>query len=158
MGKNEPKCINWLCFEFEPKKYQKLFISNEVEYFTVGIFHWRWVDIFWLSIISGLDMAMLPVVRMAEWSKAPDSSDELACLYIRQAWVFWSTNVGVGSNPTSDKPFSVSIGPNCMYDFWMQCNVDGSFAMQQWFLIFPFSSHTWTFFKYSNLKSTQNVS
>ena len=38
-------------------------------------------------------------VRMAEWSKAPDSrSNPLKR-------VFWSTNVGVGSNPTSDTSF-----------------------------------------------------
>ena len=39
---------------------------------------------------------------MAEWSKAPDSS---MCLPEIRLWVFWSTNVGVGSNPTSDKGF-----------------------------------------------------
>ena len=37
---------------------------------------------------------------MAEWSKAPDSRI-IPCLRRR---VFWSTYVGVGSNPTSDKP------------------------------------------------------
>ena len=41
-------------------------------------------------------------VRMAERSKAPDSRVELFL-----TGVFWSTNVGVGSNPTSDKSFSV---------------------------------------------------
>ena len=35
-------------------------------------------------------------VRMAEWSKAPDSRC-VPCL-----WVFWSPDGGVGSNPTSD--------------------------------------------------------
>ena len=40
-------------------------------------------------------------VRMAERSKAPDSRVELFL-----TGVFWSTNVGVGSNPTSDKRFS----------------------------------------------------
>ena len=44
-----------------------------------------------------------PHVRMAERSKAPDSRVELFL-----TGVFWSTNVGVGSNPTSDKRFSVS--------------------------------------------------
>ena len=41
---------------------------------------------------------------MAEWSKAPDSR----CISFAQCMcrrVFWSTNVGVGSNPTSDKYF-----------------------------------------------------
>ena len=42
-------------------------------------------------------------VRMAERSKAPDSRVKLFL-----TGVFWSTNVGVGSNPTSDKRFSVS--------------------------------------------------
>ena len=42
-------------------------------------------------------------VRMAERSKAPDSRmSHLACASER---VFWSTYVGVGSNPTSDKEF-----------------------------------------------------
>ena len=39
-------------------------------------------------------------VRMAERSKAPDSRVKL---FLTGA--FWSTNVGVGSNPTSDKRF-----------------------------------------------------
>ena len=38
---------------------------------------------------------------MAERSKAPDSRVELFL-----TGVFWSTNVGVGSNPTSDNVFS----------------------------------------------------
>ena len=37
---------------------------------------------------------------MAERSKAPDSRVKLFL-----TGVFWSTNVGVGSNPTSDKRF-----------------------------------------------------
>ena len=45
-----------------------------------------------------------PHVRMAERSKAPDSRVELFL-----TGVFWSTNVGVGSNPTSDKRFSEVI-------------------------------------------------
>ena len=40
-------------------------------------------------------------VRMAERSKAPDSRVELFL-----TGVFWSTNVGVDSNPTSDKRLS----------------------------------------------------
>ena len=39
---------------------------------------------------------------MAEWSKAPDSRYNLT-LY--KCLVFWSTYVGVGSNPTPDKVF-----------------------------------------------------
>lgn len=35
-------------------------------------------------------------VRMAEWSKAPDSSSA------SRSWGFWSPHGGVGSNPTSD--------------------------------------------------------
>ena len=42
---------------------------------------------------------------MAEWSKAPDSR---FIPYLRSR-VFWSTYVGVGSNPTSDKPVFFSI-------------------------------------------------
>ncbi|CAK8691412.1 unnamed protein product [Clavelina lepadiformis] len=42
-------------------------------------------------------------VRMAEWSKAPDSSRGLVALYGSR--VFWSPNGGVGSNPTSDSSF-----------------------------------------------------
>ena len=45
---------------------------------------------------------------MAERSKAPDSRENLLCKLVAE-WVFWSTNVGVGSNPTSDKPFSVHL-------------------------------------------------
>ena len=42
-------------------------------------------------------------VRMAEWSKAPDSSQRTS---VKQSlWEFWSTNVGVGSNPTPDRDF-----------------------------------------------------
>ena len=37
-------------------------------------------------------------VRMAEWSKAPDSRVILPSY----DGAFWSTNVGVGSNPTPD--------------------------------------------------------
>ena len=44
-----------------------------------------------------------PHVRMAERSKAPDSRVELFL-----TGVFWSTNVGVGSNPTSDTDFPKS--------------------------------------------------
>ena len=40
---------------------------------------------------------------MAERSKAPDSRIIiLAPRWVCGAWAFWSTNVGVGSNPTSD--------------------------------------------------------
>ena len=46
-------------------------------------------------------------VRMAEWSKAPDSRVHVALLdKSSSSRVFWSTNVGVGSNPTSDNTFS----------------------------------------------------
>ena len=43
-------------------------------------------------------------VRMAEWSKAPDSRLKLYPV-IQDDWDFWSSYEGVGSNPTSDKPF-----------------------------------------------------
>lgn len=42
-------------------------------------------------------------VRMAEWSKAPDSSGSFP------PWAFWSPNGGVGSNPTSDR-FTFALG------------------------------------------------
>ena len=41
---------------------------------------------------------------MAEWSKAPDSRLQLYPV-IQDDWDFWSSYEGVGSNPTSDKPF-----------------------------------------------------
>ena len=50
----------------------------------------------------------ISVVRMAERSKAPDSREDLLCKTVAE-WVFWSTNVGVGSNPTSDKTFTCSM-------------------------------------------------
>ena len=42
---------------------------------------------------------------MAERSKAPDSRVRTLSL----TGVFWSTNVGVGSNPTSDKVFFTTV-------------------------------------------------
>ena len=44
---------------------------------------------------------------MAERSKAPDSRADLAL-----SWVFWSTYVGVGSNPTSDTLFLTFFSPS----------------------------------------------
>ena len=38
---------------------------------------------------------------MAEWSKAPDSSEKLP----QRGGVFWSVYTGVGSNPTADNTF-----------------------------------------------------
>ena len=49
--------------------------------------------------VNNFESSKTSSVRMAEWSKAPDSR---VTFHIR---VFWSTNVGVGSNPTSDKYF-----------------------------------------------------
>ena len=51
-------------------------------------------------------------VRMAERSKAPDSRVELFL-----TGVFWSTNVGVGSNPTSDKRFQKGLYPKNFVGF-----------------------------------------
>ena len=48
-------------------------------------------------------------VRMAEWSKAPDS--RFSYLPRKGKRAFWSTNVGVGSNPTSDKLF---VAASCL--------------------------------------------
>ena len=44
-------------------------------------------------------------VRMAERSKAPDSRDCTIPSPVLETRVFWSTYVGVGSNPTSDNLF-----------------------------------------------------
>ena len=52
-----------------------------------------------MGILAFFDVHNL-YVRMAERSKAPDSRVELFL-----TGVFWSTNVGVGSNPPSDKIF-----------------------------------------------------
>ena len=47
-------------------------------------------------------------VRMAERSKAPDSREKPLSL----TGVFWSTDVGVGSNPTSDNCFYSNLFNN----------------------------------------------
>ena len=47
--------------------------------------------------------SIITYVRMAERSKAPDSRVTVSSHDYQGA--FWSTNVGVGSNPTSDKIF-----------------------------------------------------
>ena len=44
---------------------------------------------------------------MAEWSKAPDSRIIPSPTMLVRA--FWSTNVGVGSNPTSDTLFDLLV-------------------------------------------------
>ena len=49
--------------------------------------------------MSGLIVGLSKPVRMAERSKAPDLRVDLLSV----TEVFWSTDVGVGSNPTSDK-------------------------------------------------------
>ena len=48
---------------------------------------------------SGLLVGLPKPVRMAERSKAPDLRVDLLSV----TEVFWSTDVGVGLNPTSDK-------------------------------------------------------
>ena len=56
---------------------------------------------------------------MAERSKAPDSR---VILFTYIEWAFWSTNVGVGSNPTSDNNFyhflHLLSGSFIQYLFW----------------------------------------
>ncbi len=47
--------------------------------------------------------SLCPHVRMAEWSKAPDSRHYL----LLSCWGFWSPHGGVGSNPTSDKGYFI---------------------------------------------------
>ena len=58
-------------------------------------------------------------VRMAERSKAPDSRADLALI-----WVFWSTYVGVGSNPTSDTSFF----PSDFFSFFRYCSSSQSYC------------------------------
>ncbi len=57
-----------------------------------------------LSLIS-----LCHQVRMAEWSKAPDSRH----CQLLNCWGFWSPHGGVGSNPTSDTS-----------SFWIGSNVE----------------------------------
>ncbi|CAG9529500.1 unnamed protein product [Cercopithifilaria johnstoni] len=40
------------------------------------------------------------VARMAEWSKAPDSSDYMLRTRTSVTWAFWYRDRCVGSNPT----------------------------------------------------------
>ncbi len=47
--------------------------------------------------------SLCPHVRMAEWSKAPDSRHYL----LLSCWGFWSPHGDVGSNPTSDKGYFI---------------------------------------------------
>ena len=67
-----------------------------------------WKFIYEIMYIGKFKQVLQSVVRMAERSKAPDSRENLLCKYVAE-WVFWSTNVGVGSNPTSDKTFTYWI-------------------------------------------------
>ncbi len=64
----------------------------------------------------------IPVVRMAERSKAPDSRATFVCkikLQADDAWEFWYRYLCVGSNPTSDKHFycfpSVNLSLHGLY-------------------------------------------
>ena len=48
-------------------------------------------------------------VRVAEWSKAPDSRIYRFLARKCEFEAFWSTYVGVGSNPTSDRFFFLPL-------------------------------------------------
>ena len=68
--------------------------------FVLRVFHIAYLSL--LLVVNKTSLFFPDThVRMAERSKAPDSRVELFL-----TGVFWSTNVGVGSNPTSDKCFS----------------------------------------------------
>ena len=49
-------------------------------------------------------------VRMAEWSKAPDSRF-MPCFQVGSEWEFWSSDEGRGSNPLSDRTFLLPFPP-----------------------------------------------
>ena len=67
--------------------------------FVLRVFHIAYLSL--LLVVNKTSLFFPDThVRMAERSKAPDSRVELFL-----TGVFWSTNVGVGSNPTSDKRF-----------------------------------------------------
>ena len=70
--------------------------------FVLRVFHIAYLSL--LLVVNKTSLFFPDThVRMAERSKAPDSRVELFL-----TGVFWSTNVGVGSNPTSDKRFRVT--------------------------------------------------
>ena len=91
-----------LPFELVPLAFPK--ISPLVFWhmaFVLRVFHIAYLSL--LLVVNKTSLIFPNThVRMAERSKAPDSRVELFL-----TGVFWSTNVGVGSNPTSDKRFSV---------------------------------------------------
>ena len=67
--------------------------------FVLRVFHIAYLSL--LLVVNKTSLFFPDThVRMAERSKAPDSRVELFL-----TGVFWSTNVGVGSNPTSDTSF-----------------------------------------------------
>ncbi len=77
-----------------PTSHKGSFIIGSV-FETVNII----VSIFYFAIwpIQIFNILVLEV-RMAEWSKAPDSRS----YFLLSRWGFWSPHGGVGSNPTSD--------------------------------------------------------
>ena len=75
-------------------------------YFQIQItlsFRLNCLKIFEMQRDLSMHNSIITYVRMAERSKAPDSRVTVSSHDYQGA--FWSTNVGVGSNPTSDKIF-----------------------------------------------------
>ena len=85
-----------LPFELDPLKMEEIYINYSRHH------HCFYLELGYLVFKTSLFFRNAHV-RMAERSKAPDSRVELFL-----TGVFWSTNVGVGSNPTSDKCFQIS--------------------------------------------------
>ena len=85
-----------LPFELDPLKLEEIYINYSRHH------HCFYLELGYLVYKTSLFFRHAHV-RMAERSKAPDSRVELFL-----TGVFWSTNVGVGSNPTSDKCFQIS--------------------------------------------------
>ena len=78
----------------------------EMFYFQIQItlsFRLNCLKTFEMQRDLSMHNSIITYVRMAERSKAPDSRVTVSSHDYQGA--FWSTNVGVGSNPTSDKIF-----------------------------------------------------
>ena len=64
-------------------------------------YHSKDVLLILYSVLINTNIFHIRHVRLAERSKAPDSREDSLSVI----GVFWSTYVGVGSNPTSDNYF-----------------------------------------------------
>ncbi len=69
--------------------------------FPSNTYNKSWHPSYWVN------RSMMTSVRVAEWSKAPDSRYMYYLTHAIQwvIWAFWSAYAGVGSNPTSDTSF-----------------------------------------------------